>query len=968
MRWDRKYTQRRIYDNGQHPHVTATDVVNWIDESLRQQCTLKGSSLWEACVDEKMLVHGAQVERTGTGFMLTPAVWVVTKSIEAAVLLMEALLQGKKPEKDRYKEVLAFSPWEVMLDAETRGAVHTGRDMHLSMGKLVLREAGQPSQKVVGFEEAVHWHEQVGRMEMHDAGFLAATSPETVQESEWARIGASLACMVPTHGEALQCHVCERTGLGAPVPGADAPCCFECLGLATAAGQAGVVWLEDPKHKVICEIGPCTACGKAKVTCAKGNPQQGAGGIKKCATCWLNDARTMPKPTPDPIHARLFKATVAALKAAQEECGSVDKLLEGMEVEEEDKEGAAAAKNKEDVAASRAKIQEYLAAGNLRVAGQERSTLSKLLKGAEDRKERLKVVDEEIRAASAALQEECGRVEKLLAEEDMEVEEEDKEGAAAAKSREDVAASQAKIQECLAADNLRGAGQERATLSRLLTGAEDRKDRLKVVDEAIRAASAALQKRKKDAEQAQKKREEAAVFADNAILNCREWLKKGDRLQAREAYVQAAKHREEAGVDRTDALKTLLKSVEEADTRAGWATTAATAVKAAESSLQVGELVEARRQLGQAAAGFINAGKDQGAELATLEERIQTAEAEASTRLIQKQAVDAATAAAKAARDMLNGGDEAGAGEAHSRAMAGMEKVGMECLGQAARAELAGLGQEIAAATAATAVRSARACVAHGDLEGAKSLLQQAVSSAGKAGNSDDPELERVASLIRSAETESAARLQLKQEEDAARQEDATRAAGENAERQRLQTEIDLERTVAEEKAAEELGLVHQAIATEEFDVAREALARARDHWMTVGLDADRELDLGKIGTVIDEAERDAAAAGTRVETEIDRIDAAEEGADAVETGMEEERPAAAGKETEDGEIRDMETGGEEGERGHSATPGKRRAAESAPEPGPDGKQAPSAPAEPKSPSKSPAKTKRRQAPKPDFH
>ena len=69
--------------------------------------------------------------------MLTPAVWVVTKSIEAAVLLMEALLQGKKPEKDRYKEVLAFSPWDVMLDAETRGAVHTGRDMHLSMGKLV---------------------------------------------------------------------------------------------------------------------------------------------------------------------------------------------------------------------------------------------------------------------------------------------------------------------------------------------------------------------------------------------------------------------------------------------------------------------------------------------------------------------------------------------------------------------------------------------------------------------------------------------------------------------------------------------------------------------------------------------------------------------------------------------------------------------------------------------------------------
>jgi hypothetical protein len=157
MEWDKAYTQRRIYNNGLKVNVTATDVTAWIDEAFRQQRTLNGSTLWEACINAEMPVHGSQVELTGTGYMLSPKVWIATKSIETTVLLMEVLLQGKMSEKERHKTALSFNPWELMLDAEDRGSVHTARDMQLSMGKLILRQAGHASQTVVGFDKVQHW-------------------------------------------------------------------------------------------------------------------------------------------------------------------------------------------------------------------------------------------------------------------------------------------------------------------------------------------------------------------------------------------------------------------------------------------------------------------------------------------------------------------------------------------------------------------------------------------------------------------------------------------------------------------------------------------------------------------------------------------------------------------------------------------------------------------------------------------
>jgi hypothetical protein len=84
-------------------------------------------------------------------------------------------------------------------------------------------------------------------------------------------------------------------------------------GNSGSLAQAGVARLEDQEHKVTCEVGLCTVCGKAKVTCAKGKPQQGVDGVQKCATCWLNDDRTLFKAKADPIHPRLFQAAVADL-------------------------------------------------------------------------------------------------------------------------------------------------------------------------------------------------------------------------------------------------------------------------------------------------------------------------------------------------------------------------------------------------------------------------------------------------------------------------------------------------------------------------------------------------------------------------------------------------------------------------------------------------------------------------------
>ena len=91
---------------------------------------------------------------------------------------------------------------------------------------------------------------------------------------------------------------------------------------------------------------------------------------------------------------------------------------------------------------------------------------------------------------------------------------------------------------------------------------------------------------------------------------------------------------------------------------------------AAEVSLNVGELVEARRHQGQAEVGFIKAGEGQEAELATLKGHIQAEEAEENTRLVQKQAVDNAATVTKTAHGMLDKGDEAETGEAYSRAIA----------------------------------------------------------------------------------------------------------------------------------------------------------------------------------------------------------------------------------------------------------------------------------------------------------
>ena len=98
----------------------------------------------------------------------------------------------------------------LIMNMRNLGLVHTARDMQLSMGKLVLRQAGYVSQTVVGFDKAAseHWHQQVGRTDMQNAGFLETTSPETatLQESEWAKIGSALACGVPTHGKEVQSH------------------------------------------------------------------------------------------------------------------------------------------------------------------------------------------------------------------------------------------------------------------------------------------------------------------------------------------------------------------------------------------------------------------------------------------------------------------------------------------------------------------------------------------------------------------------------------------------------------------------------------------------------------------------------------------------------------------------------------------------------------------------------------------
>jgi hypothetical protein len=156
----------------------------------------------------------------------------------------------------------------------------------------------------------------------------------------------------------------------------------------------------------------------------------------------------------------------------------------------------------------------------------------------------------------------------------MDIDDEEKEGATsdAAKSGEDVAASLAKIQAWLAAGSPDLALPERTELSRLLTLAKaaEKTGQLRVVDEEILATTAVLQKQKKEADQAQKNLEEAVIFAKNAMLNCKEWLKKCDRVQARVVYRHAVKYVKETEVDKTE----LLAAVEETDTRASWAATA----------------------------------------------------------------------------------------------------------------------------------------------------------------------------------------------------------------------------------------------------------------------------------------------------------------------------------------------------------------------------------------------------------
>ena len=140
----------------------------------------------------------------------------------------------------------------------------------------------------------------------------------------------------------------------------------------------------------------------------------------------------------------------------------------------------------------------------------------------------------------------------------------------------------------------------------------------------------------------------------------------------------------------------------------------------------------------------------------------------------------------------------------------------MDCLRQAARTELTELGQKIEAATAATAIQLAQTCVENGDLEGAKPHLKCAVSSFKKSGNIDAPDL-KMDTLINTAEAESAAQLQLKQREDAARQDTEKLDTERQAEGQRVQDEIDLERVLEEERAADEMQLVHQALVMEDF-------------------------------------------------------------------------------------------------------------------------------------------------------